>query len=86
MTIDHASLSRRSIVPPPNRDTSTTWAPITFFAYDTYTFFCLSYALPVSLSVAMGGGANWQQRVMVERLGGRTFTNEARGKSGAGIH
>ena len=28
LTVDHASLSRRSTVPAPNRDTSNIWAPI----------------------------------------------------------
>ena len=31
LTIDHASLPRRIIVPTPNRDTSNVWAFITFF-------------------------------------------------------
>ena len=31
MAIDHTSLSRRRTVPPPGRDTSNIWAPITFF-------------------------------------------------------
>ena len=35
LTIDHASLSRRSTVPTPNRDTSNIWALITLFPYIT---------------------------------------------------
>ena len=35
LTIDHASLSRRSTVPTPNRDTSNIWALITRFPYIT---------------------------------------------------
>ena len=34
-TIDYASLSRRSTVPTPNRDTSNTWAVSTFFPSTT---------------------------------------------------
>ena len=33
LTIDHASLSRRSTVPTPNRDTFNTWALITLLPY-----------------------------------------------------
>ena len=33
LTIDHASLSRRSTVPTPNRDTSNIWALITLLPY-----------------------------------------------------
>ena len=33
LTIDHASLSRRSTVPTPNRDTSNVWALITLLPY-----------------------------------------------------
>ena len=51
LTIDHASLSRRSTVPTPNRDTSNIWALITFFPRYIETF-CSSYPLPVSPSVA----------------------------------
>ena len=32
LTLDHASLSRRSTVPTPNRDTANIWALITFFS------------------------------------------------------
>ena len=35
LTIDHASLSRRSTVPTPNRDTTSVWALITLFPYIT---------------------------------------------------
>ena len=35
LTIDHESLSRRSIVPTPNRDTSNIWALITLLPYTT---------------------------------------------------
>ena len=35
LTIDHASLSRRSAVPTPNRDTSNIWALITLLPYFT---------------------------------------------------
>ena len=35
LTIDHASLSRRSTVPTPNRDTSNIWALITRLPYTT---------------------------------------------------
>ena len=53
LTIDHASLSRRSTVPSPNRDTCNIWALITFCSYFTYVeTLCLSYPLPVSPSVA----------------------------------
>ena len=42
LTTDHASLSRRSTVPTPNRDTSNVWALVTFFSiYYTKTV-CLS--------------------------------------------
>ena len=47
LTIDHASLSRRSTVPTPNRDTSNVWALITLLPYITDTV-CLSYPRPVS--------------------------------------
>ena len=50
-TIDHASLSRRSTVPTPNRDTNI-WALITFFSIYYIETFCLSHPLPVSPSVA----------------------------------
>ena len=39
MTIDHASLLRRSTVPTPNRDTSNFWALITLFLYITSKLF-----------------------------------------------
>ena len=35
LTFDHASLSRRSTVPTPNRDTSNIWALITLLPYIT---------------------------------------------------
>ena len=35
LTIDHASLSRGSTVPTPNRDTSNIWALITLLSYTT---------------------------------------------------
>ena len=35
LTIDHASLSRRSTVPTPNRDTSNIWALITLHPHIT---------------------------------------------------
>ena len=35
LAIDHASLSRRSTVPAPNRGTSNIWALITFLQYVT---------------------------------------------------
>ena len=35
LTIDHASLSRRSTVPTPDRDTSNIWALIKLFPYIT---------------------------------------------------
>ena len=35
LTIDHASLSRRSTVPTPNRDTSNIWALMTLLPYTT---------------------------------------------------
>ena len=47
LTIHHASLSRRSTVIIPTRDTSNIWSLITCFAYVTETF-CSSYTLPVS--------------------------------------
>ena len=49
LTIDHASLSRRSAVSLPNRDTSNISALITLFAY-IYNMetFLLSHPLPVS--------------------------------------
>ena len=31
-TVDHAPLSKQSTVPPPKRDTSNIWAPITCFS------------------------------------------------------
>ena len=49
LTIDHASLSRRSAVPPPNRDTSNSSALIAFFSVNYIETFSLSYPLPVSL-------------------------------------
>ena len=36
VTVDHASLSRRSTVPAPNRDTSNTWALITILFHTRY--------------------------------------------------
>ena len=35
LTIDHASLSRRSTVPTPNRDTSNIWALVALLPYIT---------------------------------------------------
>ena len=35
LTVDHASISRRSIVPTPDRDTFNVWALITLFLYIT---------------------------------------------------
>ena len=53
LTIGHASRSRRSTVPTPNRDTSITRALITLFRCITYSsFFCESYPLSVWPSVA----------------------------------
>ena len=54
LTIDHASLSRRSTVPTLNRDTSNIWALNTFFPYIAYLVvtFCLPYPLSVSPFVA----------------------------------
>ena len=51
VTIDHASLSRQSTVPTPNRDTSRIRACITFF-YITFKTFCLPYALTILSFVA----------------------------------
>ena len=39
LAIDHASLSRGSTVPTPNRDTSNIWALITFFPCTKYYVF-----------------------------------------------
>ena len=50
LTIDQAFLSRRKTVPTPNRDTSNIWALHVFT--HCIVFFCLSYPLPVSTSVA----------------------------------
>ena len=50
LTIDHASRSKRSTVPTPNRDTSNIGALNTFFPCYIETV-CLSYPLPVSPSV-----------------------------------
>ena len=52
LTIDYASLWRRSIVPTPNRDTSKIWALIALLPYTTYKLFVLSYPRPVSPSAA----------------------------------
>ena len=35
LTVDHASLSRQSTVPTPNRDTSNIWALVTLFPHST---------------------------------------------------
>ena len=43
--IDHASLSRRSTVPTPNRETSNIWAIISFFPHVAYNFF--AYLIPL---------------------------------------
>ena len=51
LTIDHASLSRRSTVPTPNRDASNIWALITSSIHYIETV-CLSYPRPVSPSAA----------------------------------
>ena len=53
LTTDHASLSRRSIVPTPDRDIQHLGAHYVFAMYyfEVYVF-CLSYPLPVSPSVA----------------------------------
>ena len=39
LTIDHASLPRRSTAPTPNKDTSNIWALITLLPYITYKLF-----------------------------------------------
>ena len=44
LTIDHASLSRRSTVPTPNRDTSNVWALSTFIPYVPLLCFCLPFS------------------------------------------
>ena len=43
LTIDHASLSSRSTVPTPNRDTSNIWALITLIPNITLATVCSSY-------------------------------------------
>ena len=45
LTIDHASLSRRSTVPTLNRDTSNIWALVTILPYTTQKLF--AYPVPV---------------------------------------
>ena len=53
LTIDHASLSRRSTVPTPRGDTSNIRALITFFFHIiSVETFCLYYPLAVSPAVA----------------------------------
>ena len=49
LTIDHASLSRRSTVPTPNKDTSSFWALITLLRYVSYQVF--AYPIPVLFSL-----------------------------------
>ena len=51
--IDHASLSRRSTGPTPNRDISNIWALITLLPYYYTETVCLSHPLPVSPSVGI---------------------------------
>ena len=46
LTIDHASLSRRTTVPVPDRDTSNIWAFITFFPHVAYIDVLLTYLMP----------------------------------------
>ena len=45
LTIDHASLSRRSTVPTPSRDTSNIWELITLLPHATWEMF--AYPIPV---------------------------------------
>ena len=52
LTIGHASLSRRSTAPTPNRDTSNILGAHYVFSLCSKGTFCLSYPLPVSPSVA----------------------------------
>ena len=52
LAIDHASLSRQSTVPAPNRDTSKIWALFIFFPYITWKAFC--YLISPSCSAACG--------------------------------
>ena len=48
LTTDHTSLSRRSTVPTPNRDTSNIWALVTLLPYNRLTTKkCLSCLLPI---------------------------------------
>ena len=66
LTIDHASLSRRSTVPTPNnRDTSNNWAVITLFPYGI-----LHRNVLLSLSLPSAEGGNDSKK---NSLGGRTF-------------
>ena len=44
LTIDHASLSKRSTVPTPKRDASNIWALITLLTYTTQKLF--AYPIP----------------------------------------
>ena len=52
LTIRHASLSRRTTVPTPNRDASNIWALIALPSIYYIETVCLSYPRPVSPSAA----------------------------------
>ena len=54
LTIDHASLSRRSTVPTPNADTSSIWALSTFVYYPIYLNINIAYRIPFLFG--WGGG------------------------------
>lgn len=60
LTIDRASLSRRSNVPTANGDTSNSWALIVF-PYITQKRFVESYRLPISAGGGGRGGAHLNQ-------------------------
>ena len=47
LTVDHASLSRRSTVPTPNKDTSNIWGLTTPFPYTRYYIKLVAYPIPV---------------------------------------
>lgn len=81
LIVDHASLSRRSIVSTPtiNRDTFNIWALISFFfdALHNYNFF-LSHPLPVSPFLAT---IYPRTAIVFSGAGGMTGGNRCRGKA-----